>query len=452
MNPTMENKAASSLPEPIGGAATAGSDSVKNKRSGTVVERPSTEKGSWERWHFTAGGVSEQLENDSPLPPRALRVTVLPSSTLFAWPLWISSEGDSSDLVRMELSGRHLLKRGMESSLSVLPVAHTDGRQLVLAVATDEPFPVEVMPPGWKKASRFEIPANLFGNKHGHDLILWEEWGMIQVAFYRAGKPVWFCGLRETDPGGTVHRSALRLLSEGVIERLPTSIAIKGMHRNVAEQCAAEFKKNFPQAVIHRDPYGSSSASTRTAPTMEPVLSEASLELLPSEARSDRLLRKNSARVASLAVAGGLLYLLLLLSGAADLLIRQTELTRIRREISGMENRTLQARKESSRWNALRPAVDPRTYPLDILAAVATPTESGKVRLTSFSLDHGRLQISGEATDVTQAYAFIEQLKKNPLLQEYDWTAGQPQLAGKNSVRFDMEGARPTPTHETTGP
>ena len=64
------------------------------------------------------------------------------------------------------------------------------------------------------------------------------------------------------------------------------------------------------------------------------------------------------------------------------------------------------------------------------------------MRLTGFTLDQDHLQISGEATDVTQAYAFIEQLKKNPLLQEYEWTAGQPQLAGKNSVRFEMDGAR----------
>ena len=71
--------------------------------------------------------------------------------------------------------------------------------------------------------------------------------------------------------------------------------------------------------------------------------------------------------------------------------------------------------------------------------------------MTGFTLEHDRLQVTGEATDVTQAYGFIEQLKKNPLLQEYTWTAGQPQLAGKNSVRFEMEGARATQNNETTG-
>ena len=43
---------------------------------------------------------------------------------------------------------------------------------------------------------------------------------------------------------------------------------------------------------------------------------------------------------------------------------------------------------------------------------------------------------------MTQAYGFMESLKKSPILQQYDWTSGQPQLAGKNSVKFDMEGAR----------
>ena len=143
-----------------------------------------------------------------------------------------------------------------------------------------------------------------------------------------------------------------------------------------------------------------------------------------------------------------ILYLLLLAWGSGDLLIRQAALKRIQKEVAVVTTPAQWAIKESERWNALRPAIDPTTYPLDLLAAAAFPTEGGKVRLISFNLEQGHLQISGEATDVTQAYAFIEQLKKNPLLQEYDWTAGQPQLAGKNSVKFDMEGTRQSP-HQT---
>jgi len=63
--------------------------------------------------------------------------------------------------------------------------------------------------------------------------------------------------------------------------------------------------------------------------------------------------------------------------------------------------------------------------------------------LTQYNYDNGRLAIAGEATDVAQAYEFFERVKKNPLLQDYDWTSRQPQLAGRNKVRFEMEGARP---------
>jgi hypothetical protein len=143
-----------------------------------------------------------------------------------------------------------------------------------------------------------------------------------------------------------------------------------------------------------------------------------------------------------------ILYLLLLAWGSGDLLIRQAALKRIRREVADIAAPALQAKQESERWNALRPAIDPTTYPLDLLAAATSPTEGGKVRLISFNLEQGHLLISGEATDVTQAYAFIEQLKKNPLLQEYDWTSGQPQLAGKNSVKFDLEGTRLSPRQD----
>ena len=59
------------------------------------------------------------------------------------------------------------------------------------------------------------------------------------------------------------------------------------------------------------------------------------------------------------------------------------------------------------------------------------------------SPDIERLTIAGEAVDVSQAYEFFERVKKTPLLQDYDWTSRQPQLAGRNKVRFEMEGARP---------
>ena len=430
------------------GVPVGGNPSTQAKRKkGSVLELPGTAEGTWLRWYFPAGSDSperpESLEDSAPLPSQSTRVTAIPSSALFSWPLWISSEGESADLVRLELSGRHFLKRGMESTLSVLPVLELGGRRLVMAVAAVEPFPSELMPQNWKESARFELPSRFFGTNHGHDLILWQEWGNLQMAFYRGGTPVWFCGLRQQDAGGTLLRSALRLLSENVIEHLPKSIAILGLPAGSTALCEREVKNVFPGVVVHSE---ASSDEAGGLTSIVPTLPALPLDIRPMEALTEQLRRKRLHVLLSYAAVGAIVYTLLLLWGAGDLLIRQTALKRLRRETASLGEQTLRAKSDSARWNAARMAVDPSTYPLDLLAAAAAPTEGGKVRLTAFTLDHDRLQISGEATDVTQAYGFIEQLKKTPLLQEYNWTAGQPQLAGKNSVRFEMEGARATQT------
>lgn len=407
---------------------------------GTVLDRPGPLEGSWERWFFAAGStVPERLDPDVPISSGREIVTALPSSRLFSWPLWISSEGDPVDLARMELSGRHFLKRGMENSLTVLPVAQVGGRRLVMAIASEEPFPEESMLPGWRESSRFQFPCNVLGDMRGHDLLLWQEWGNLRMAFYREGKPVWFCGLGERDAGGGVQRSALRLLSEKVIEHLPLSIAIHGMPPGSSDLCSRQLQHVFPRARIHSDA-GINESGNPVLP--QPLPPDTSVDIPPAEAVAERQRKGRLRRILNVAAAALILYILLILWGAGDLLIRRMAWNRLRLEAASLSEPALLAKGQSERWNSSRPAVDPSTFPLDLLSVAAIPTEGGKVRLTGFTLDQDHLQISGEATDVTQAYAFIEQLKKNPLLQEYDWTAGQPQLAGKNSVRFEMDGAR----------
>ena len=399
-----------------------------------MIERPGAEPGIWERWYLPAQGSPEILNDEEALPIKSLRVIALPSLSLFSWPLWIAAEGESRDLVKMELAGRHLLKRGMEEGLTAIPILQLGERRLVLAVATEEPFPEEMMPDNWKNAARFEISARLRGPEAKPDMILWQEQGVIQAAYYRDGQTVWFCAVRPGHCGSTLRRASVRLLSEGILGHLPSTILLQGISLEARLLLTKELATNFPQASI-------SAPQEVTPPSLPPT----PIDLTPTGARQERLFKQRSERLLSIGSVAALLYLLLLAWGSGDLLIRQAALKRIRREIAGIEAPALQAKQESERWNALRPAVDPSTYPLDLLAAVSAPTEGGKVRLTNFNLEHDHLLISGEATDVTQAYAFIEQLKKNPLLQEYDWTSGQPQLAGKNSVKFDMEGTRQGP-------
>lgn len=403
----------------------------KRDSSGLIVERPGAEEGAWERWVIRNGEASlistETLSLDA-----CERMVILPTRYLHAWPLWISAEGDSGELVRLELSGRHLLRRGMESSLAILPIGVDKERRLVLAVCPEEPFAEDGMPAGWEEAGTLSFQAAFWSGKT--DLVIWREWDSLHLAFYRNGSPVWFCDASAESLPQLAFRCALRLREEGVIAGLPVKILMAGLGEGSSRRISDSLLSVFPgSSVIARHP-------ELPPPQAPSAQSHKPLDLPPGTAREKRARRAQKERLLHLAAVAAGIYALLLAWASGDLLMRRTELGKLRAECSSLESSANQARASSERWKALRGAVDPTVFALDLLSVVAAPTEGGKIRLTRFSIERGRLQISAEATDVTQAYAFMERIKKSEELSAYDWTSGQPQLAGKNSVRFDMEG------------
>jgi hypothetical protein len=285
------------------------------------------------------------------------------------------------------------------------------------------------MPENWKSADLFEIRPHLLDAPDA-DLVIWKENGLFYASFQRDGTSVWFCPLREDFSGGLLFRAGLRLLSEGILEHPVRTIRILA---EVAPESRGMLASSFPHARI----------TTHAAVLPKTASPAKTADLSPAAATAERRRRRQWELVRQVVSIAAILYALLLLWMAGDHLIHRQALGVWKKKGQALETPARIAREQSQRWKALRPAVDPSTYPLDLLAAVAAPTEGGKVRLTAFTMERGRLQVSGEATDVTQAYAFIEQLRKSPALREYDWNAGQPQIAGKNSVKFDMEGVCP---------
>jgi hypothetical protein len=175
------------------------------------------------------------------------------------------------------------------------------------------------------------------------------------------------------------------------------------------------------------------------APVLPAVLSDAA----PPTARAALLSRSRLKRLASIATMGLAIYAVILFFVAADLAWQRFQLHRLNNELKSIEAVSTEAQQLVTEWKQFRSAIDPQAFAIDQLAAVATEIPGEQVRLTQYNYDKGRLSIAGEATDVSQAYEFFERVKKSPLLQDYDWTSGQPQLAARNKVRFEMEGARP---------
>lgn len=398
---------------------------MKQKTPDAVL-RPGEE--GWELWKFPpkGGATLEETFSEKSLDSFENLQLAVPSRSVLSMPLWIASQGDATELAELELTSRHLLRKDAE--VYTVPILEREGRALVLALAaTDDETPHEYL----KKAKCFEIPARLL-NPAGTDVLVWKEQANLCFAIYREDKCVFFAATGDSNPGqafcGAIARTAMRLRSESVITRMPAKLRLIGdfleadaISLGHALRLDFEIEKKLP----------------------EPILPSISSDSAPPTARAALLSRSRLKRLASIATIGLAIYAVILFFVAADLAWQRFTLHRLNVELKSIESVSTDAQQLVTECKQFRSAIDPQAFAIDQLAAVASEIPGEQVRLTQYNYDKGRLSIAGEATDVSQAYEFFERVKKSPLLQDYDWTSGQPQLAGRNKVRFEMEGARP---------
>lgn len=391
-----------------------------------AVLRPGAE--GWELWKFPPRGepTLEEAFSEKSVDSFAHLLLAVPSRSVLAMPLWIASQGEARELAELELTSRHLLRKDAE--VYAVPILEREGRSLVLALAaTDDETAAEYL----RKAKSFEIPARLL-NAAGADVLVWKEQGALCFAIYREDQCVFFAATGDANPGatfsGAIARTSMRLRSEGVITRMPAKLRLLG-----------DFLETDASALGHALRLDFEVEKKLPSPALPPVLSDAA----PPTARASLISRSRMKRLMSFATVGVAIYAVVLFLVAIDLAWQRYNLHRLNAELETIASSAGKAQELVTEWKKFRFSIDPQTFAIDQLAAVATEIPGEQVRLTQYNFDNGRLSIAGEATDVSQAYEFFERVKKNPLLQDYDWTSRQPQLAGRNKVRFEMEGARP---------
>src|SRR3990167_6037706 len=427
-----------------------------SKNRDLVILRPGRASGEWQLWKCTSKSEtiskknSEETLPSEPLliedhatpPPLSKKVQLIvgiPTRDLVIMPLWVSSEGDMSELVELELSNKNLLRRGMVEGLKTIPIDVKGDRSLLVALLP----PNTISPataPYLKHADCFEASARLIP-QHTEDLFVWQELGEVCLGFLRKGHCVWFASSGESivnaSVTGLIKRMALRLQSESVIERMPHTLRALGEF--------SEIELSLLKNCLWPD-FSSHHASHPIEHILElppPLLLSQPLDLPPLHARLERLKKEKQQRLKKIVLAAFLVYAFFVLMGATNLMIKKGRLGYLTNQLVNEKILLSKANQSINQWHEFRPAIDPTTYLLDELAIIASQIHGEKIRLITLTGTPGHLQIIGEASDVSQAYRFIEMIKKAPELQEYQWSSGQPKLAGKNSVRFELEGSRP---------
>lgn len=380
----------------------------------------------WELWTFPRKGEPVCVKDPGPkMKTGAAPVLALPARDVLAVPLWMAAEGDVEELAGLELSARHLLRR--EAAVSVLPIEEADGRRLVLALATADDATAA---PWFGKAGTFDLGVRML-ETDGAEGLVWKEFGELCFAFFRAGQPVFFAATGETTPGpafcGALQRAALSLKAESVLAGLPRKLRLLGeFSPEVRTSLSAALRCEVVESV------GGA-----------PVLPKVPLDAKPPAARAAEIHRAVRSRWGRIAAVLAGIYFAIAAIAAGKLVTDSLRLSGLERQSRQLAAEAGLAETSVKEWREFRAAIDPGTFLLDQLAAVSREIPANDVRLTEFSFGDGRLRITGEATDVSQAYTFFERVKASPDLQEYDWTSRQPQLAGRSKVRFEIEGARP---------
>lgn len=383
---------------------------------------------SWELWKFNgkSGPAMESNPDNRTLAQNQQLLLALPARDVLAVPIWISPEADAAEMAELELSSRHLLRRN--AAPHAVPVESRDGRSLVLALATADDA---IAAPYFAPARQFDVAARLWDPGMA-DLLVWRELGELCFAFFRNAKCVFFSSSGESNPGpafcGALTRSALRLRAEAILDHLPVRLRLIG-----------EFSPEEKAALTA----GLRVQIEHVPEVPPPTPPESGINAAPPAAQAAAISRSNRKRLFASGLAGGLVYLAAVALLAGSLVWQNVQIAALRATNAALEPDAARARQDVAEWREFRHAFDPATFALDQLAALAQALPGEQVRLTQFSLENGRLIVTGEAADVSQAYSFFERVKASPDLQEYDWTNRQPQLAGKSKVRFEMEGVRP---------
>ena len=185
----------------------------------------------------------------------------------------------------------------------------------------------------------------------------------------------------------------------------------------------------------------------RPAPVLRSDQLRASAGLLPASIR-------NRARARRRRPLGWIAAAAVLLLGSAaawqqhsQLVTLEATVVRMENEINAAAGQAGRAEGEQSRlrttqaqWAALRPALEPRRYPLSQLNAIARCLGPTAAVLKRFESKPDIVAISGTARSAGEAYTLYNSIRTEPELALLNWSMVQPSLSDDGTASFEITG------------
>ncbi|MEO8204734.1 MAG: PilN domain-containing protein [Chthoniobacterales bacterium] len=357
------------------------------------------------------------------------------SRTVFCWscrdtftlPVWVAEEGDAENMVALELEMRGVIRPGQTPGLIIDKILTENERRLYAVhflKKEDVPCPLP-------EVKCHDISTRWLGLE-SDSLHFWKENDSVVYALTRGNQVVYAESLLVPE----LTTSELQRVQR-VIERLQSEDVLSTSLSSIVYVDPLLLQKNKFLDRLFKNPAKQQKSQVLNIPE--------NFYDLPSRDILDRRRKQhtiaNLKRIVSYSLVG--LFLFLLLSSFQFI----REILEIRKLENNIALQTPEIDRLSTiaqQWKIVEAALDPDFYPADILRDCAAQLPAAGTRFTAFTVNGSEITIQGEAASHPAAFDFIENIKKSPVLFQYNWEASQPSLLPNNTASFILRGTRKT--------
>jgi len=397
----------------------------------TVLLPGATEAEPWELW--TTGADAQCLQAlqrpEEKSAGQNATVLALPVAQAVALPLWLQETDlrQFRGMIELQIEARGLQPRGRPAIFDWSIVAQEESRTLVLVAVLAALIPEELETEAYPS---FELSARYFALPPDA-LVLWMEQDRLVVAITRGEQLAYFQALSE--PHVTT-RSLQDLTC--VIAALQMQEVIGTLRVAVAWTDLTPAESAELQSVL--------AVSVRQGTHPAPSLPQQPWNLTP--ARVDEAKRQRSARRWQ-SRAAVLLVVLAVAAVAAlglHLFLTSRDVGQLKQWKASHATALQTVQDTRAAWHDLEPVVDTNAYPLELLLHASESLPADQVHLTLFEQEGNHLLIKAEAKNLSAAFQFFDQLKKNPHLSAYTFDMAQPHSLANDITQIQIEGAHAT--------
>jgi hypothetical protein len=390
---------------------------------------------SWRLWKPRSSGPGEAVTVPSEVQAKGKALVVgLPATACRSIGLLLPNADHEvlEQIIITQLDRRGLkLVGGEERNFRWHLLTQTASSATVSVDALIDPFPADLLV---QQASDYTAALRLVSLPVGQIVVLEENGSQVLAAGYQ-GKlyhshicaPAAVMTVEELAQEIVIARLALEAeLGEGMF----TGISLVGQ---TWEQ---------PQMVKLQDLTGLNVRPLAQLPPNADLDTHSWPRMLPAVVREAQQSSARRAKITRFGILGGLLLVALAFLAFAYLRFQENHAAQLQAAVDETTAPATLVRQTTEMWKSLEPAIEPRRYPMVLLAEITKLMPPSGIVIRRFQIKDKQIDLQGEARDAQTAVQFMEDLQKHPVLSIYTWSKPSPNVKG-GSAEFRTQGKAP---------